>query len=251
MNRNLPAWLLLLTLASFACEKEAVEAVRLDYGYEFYPLAIGHTWTYEADSVIYDPVPGGTLIDTVHFFIRETITDTLRDNAGELNYRILYSEKRMEEAPWTPVNVYTAQLQQTRALRSEQNLTFIKLVFPITVGDRWEGNAFVDPLTVIRVAEEPIAVFKDWSGHRLLDRLDVYSLEGTDYSDVIEVELTNADNGFELRKGKEFYAKNVGLIYQELMILNTQCSPAACGGDPWTSKAEEGFILRKKLISFQ
>jgi hypothetical protein len=250
MNKYLSILLLSIMFGGSACEKATVETIELEYGYEFYPLAIGHTWTYEADSVIYDPIPGGTLIDTIHFFIQETITDTLRDNTGELNYRILYSEKRAGE-DWEPVNVYTAQLQKSRALRTEQNFTFIKLVFPISIGDEWEGNAFVDPQTVIRVAEEPIAVFKDWSGHRLLQRLETYPLQGTDYVDVIEVELTNADNGFELRKGKELYAGNIGLIYQELMILNTQCSPAVCGDDPWTSKAEEGFILRKRLLSFQ
>ncbi len=250
MNRSILFLLLLTALGVLSCEKETVETVEIDYGYEFFPLAIGHTWTYEADSIIYDPIPGGTFIDTVHFFIQETITDTLRDNEGDLIYRILYSEKK-GAAPWKPLNVYTAKLEKTRVLRSEQNFTFIKLVFPITVGDQWEGNAFVDPQTEIRVAEEPIAIFKDWSGYELRQRLDVYSMEGTEYSDVLEVELTDADNGFELRSGKEFYAKDIGLIYQELMILDTQCSLAACGDTPWTVKAEKGFILRKKLQSFQ
>lgn len=250
MNRSVSLLFLLAVMAAFSCEKNTVETVEIDYGYEFFPLGIGHTWTYEADSIIYDPAPGGTFVDTIHFFIQERITDTLRDNEGALIYRILYSEKQ-GEGPWSPVNVYTAKLEKTRVLRSEQNFTFIKLVFPLTVGDRWEGNAFVDPQTIIRVAEEPIAVFKDWSGYELLQRLDTYSIGDTDYSDVIEVELSDADNGFELRKGKEFYAKGVGLLYQELMILDTQCSLAACGSVEWTSKAERGFILRKKLLSFQ
>lgn len=255
MNKNILFFLLAFLAIFTACEKEAIESVELDYGYEFFPLAIGHTWTYEADSIIYNPVPGGIDVDTIPFFIRETIMDTLRDNEGDLIYRILYSEKKGEDS-WTIRNTYTAKSEKTRAIRNERNLTYIKLVFPITVGKQWDGNAFIDPQTIIKVADEPLRMFKDWTGYSVLQRLEDFSLEGDLFEEVIEVELSDSDNGFELRKGKEYYARGIGLIYQELMILDTQCriccsDQVACLSLDWTTRAERGFILRKKLMSFQ
>ena len=45
----------------------------------------------------------------------------------------------------------------------------------------------------------------------------------------------------------EKYAKDIGLIYKEMWILDTQKSESAA---PWEVKAEEGFILKKSLVSF-
>ena len=63
----------------------------MNFGYEFFPQAIGHTWTYEADSIVYDPVLGGIAVDTIQFFIQETILKNLsRDiQMRNLNWPIL------------------------------------------------------------------------------------------------------------------------------------------------------------------
>ena len=42
--------------------------------------------------------------------------------------------------------------------------------------------------------------------------------------------------------------KNVGLIFKEMKILDTQCI-IDCEGQPWEQKAEKGFILRMEIIS--
>jgi hypothetical protein len=256
MKRYLLILLAVLPLLLVSCQKEEVEKINLEFGYEYFPLDIGNTWIYEADSIIYDPAVSTINIDTIHYFIRETITDTLRDNTGQLLYRIQYSERKKDQA-WEPTFVYTSSIETTRAIRVENNLKFIKLVFPISVGEIWEGNAFIDPQTIVSVAGEPVQMFKDWTGYTLVQRLDRFSLQNTDYQNVIEVELSDSDNSIELRKAKEYYAENIGLIYQELMILDTQCRACCnfdrieCNNKAWTSRAERGFILRKKLLSFE
>ncbi len=242
---------LFLFFAAFlfwACEKSEVEDLQLDYGYEFFPLEIGRSWVYQADSVIFDPAPNGTRIDTVSFQIRETITDTFSNEMGGLTYRILYEERRAGQ-DWASKYVFSAERESTRAFREENNFRFIPLVFPVKENSRWQGNALIDPFTVVRVAGEPIEIFKGWEDYVLVRRVADLTVNGVDYEDVIEVEVVNYENLLEIRKVNAFYARNVGLIQRNMNIMNTQCT--ACVGQPWAEKAEEGFVLNKKLISFE
>ena len=60
---------------------------------------------------------------------------------------------------------------------------------------------------------------------------------------------SNSENVIELRFAKEQYAKNIGLIAKEYLILDTQCIED-CIGMTWEEKAEQGFILRMKMIDY-
>lgn len=243
-----------------SCQKNEIEDINTDFEYEFFPLAIGHQWLYQADSIVFDPVVGGIQLDTATFLIRETITDTLRDNTGRLLYRIQYAEKRGDD-PWMTKFVYTARRESTRAVRNENNLHYIKMVFPITEGSAWEGNAFIDEKTIINVAGEPIELFKGWDEYRVLNRHESHTVNGKVYDDVLEIEQVNYETLLELRKSREYYAKNIGLIDKEMEIFDTQCRVCCtengnvnfgrCTGVEWSQKAEKGFILRKKLLSFR
>ncbi len=241
--------LLLALGGTLSCEKNEIEDLEIDYGYAYFPLEIGHRWTYEADSVIFDPVPGGIRIDTISFQIRETITDTFSNNEGGLTYRILY-EERKEGASWTPLYIFSAEREATRAIREENNFRLIPLVFPVKEKKSWEADALVNPRAIIRVAGEPIELFKGWQRSSILQRLDNYSIGGVEYKDVIEVELANNENELELRKVTAFYARDIGLIHYQMSILNTQCI-LQCQGLQWAEKAEEGFVLEKKMIAFE
>ncbi|MBK9490095.1 MAG: hypothetical protein IPO07_15970 [Haliscomenobacter sp.] len=49
-----------------------------------------------------------------------------------------------------------------------------------------------------------------------------------------------------MRRGTERYAADVGLVYRELSVLNTQC--LMCQGQAWEKKAQSGFILKMRRI---
>jgi hypothetical protein len=55
------------------------------------------------------------------------------------------------------------------------------------------------------------------------------------------------ENTIERRYALEKYARGVGLIYKEYEILDSQCSTCT---EPWSEKAEKGFILKQTLIEY-
>jgi hypothetical protein len=59
----------------------------------------------------------------------------------------------------------------------------------------------------------------------------------------------------EWRSSQVRYAKNVGVVWREQFILDSQyCNrvppPADCATRPWLEKAERGYVLRQVLTEY-
>ena len=244
--------LLILTLGIWSCENQK-EEVPIEYGYEYFPLEIGQTSFYQLDSIIFDPATFGTRIDTFSWQLREQIVDTLRDGSGELLYVIERAQRKSDSLSWNLDAVWTASRTETQAFRTEDNLRFMKMSFPLEEGSTWNGNIFIDESLVISVAGETIELFKGWE-NRILTLNENLNLGDLNFEEVCTIELADNENLIEYRYGIEQYAKGIGLIYKELWVLDTQCQVccnsdfASCETLAWQEKAEAGFILRQQLI---
>ncbi|MCB0705168.1 MAG: hypothetical protein KDC34_07650 [Saprospiraceae bacterium] len=244
MGKFLSISLLLLALSAFqACTKPAVAP---DLGYDYFPLEIGSSRIYQVDSVIYDP-NGQIRIDTVSFQLKESIADSYQDDTGLNWFRIERFERETDQDPWQFHSISAASRDETRAFRKENNLQFISFVFPQDIFAKWESTVFIDPLQEVVVAGEPLEMFKYWeSGFRSIDA--PYTLGTQTYPSTCEVFHAEFENLIELRRVREVYAKDTGLIYRELYILDTQIID---GTIPWEIKGEKGFILRQSLIAIE
>lgn len=259
MSVRLAFFFLIVLPALFsACRDNQVEDITPDPGYDYFPLEVGRMWEYEVDSIIYDPSATGTNVDSFRTYVREQITDTLLDGAGNVLYRAERYSRRSDTLPWRAEKVFTLSREGRRAFRTEDNLRFIKLVFPAGVGKSWDGNAFFDPGLEVLVAGESIQMFNFWD-YRILEREAAATVGGLRFEDVLLVQNANNDgNIIERRYAVERYARGVGLIFREMDILRTDCQ-VCCNGDlggacqslPWEEKAEKGFSLRQRLVRYQ
>ena len=202
---------------------------------------------YQVDSVIYDITQSGTEQIFSTAFIKEEIVETFTDNTGRQVYRIERYYRQDETNPWEIKDVWTAGVRNNQAERTEENLRFIKMVFPLREGTIWNGNLFIDETTIIPIAGESLEVYKNWE-YEVIGVGVPDEIRGIVYDEVATMTQANNENLIEYRYSLEKYAKNIGLIYKEMKILDTQCIDA-CEGQPWEDKAEKGFILRQFLIS--
>ncbi|MBK8705391.1 MAG: hypothetical protein IPN33_18700 [Saprospiraceae bacterium] len=243
-------------LCGMACQSREVEELSIDQGYDYQPLSVGRWWIYEVDSLVYDPAPSGTLIDSVFFQLREEVADTFRDNNGALAYRIVRSERSNASAPWQVKSVYALTPGEQRLIRTDNNLNFIAMVFPVAAFTQWDGNAFIDDNLIIPIAGEPMALFKGWN-YRYTTVDEPLNLSDLYFPKVATLVLADNENLIERRYAQEQYARGVGLVYRELQLLDTQCNVccngnfASCESLPWEDKGETGFILRQRLIAYQ
>lgn len=232
--------LLFMGLVLCAC-KEEVAAPTLQFRYEYFPLIIGQERLYVVDSILFDPLGNRVKIDTTTTYIREIVVDTFRNVQRELEYRIERYERSVSNAPWVLRKVVSELRTAQQAQRFEDNFRLVKMVFPPLPTQSWNPLIFVDPSSKVDVKGEPLELFKGWEAKILnIDQ------NWNQYPRTLEIQFSDYENAIELRRGTERYAANLGLVYRELRVLNTQCLP--CQGQAWEKKAQAGFILKMRRL---
>ncbi len=253
MLRNISIFTLIIFIVITACKKVS-DPFQVEKELDYYPLEVGNYIVYEVDSIIYNPT-GIKVVDTTKTFFREEIVDTLQDNEGNTLFKIEKFEKKDWNSEWAVSKVLSASVIDNQAFRTEDNLKFMPLVFPLRENKSWNGNVFFDPLQTVVIAGETLEMFKDWSSHRMRDIGEPESIGNLNFDEVLTVNASNStSNKIEFRSWQEKYAKGIGLVYKEVWVLDTQCE-GCCNGDfitcdllPWEEKAEKGFILRQWIL---
>lgn len=247
---------LLLCLLLLACHRrEIVPPPPFDTAqWAYFPLEIGQYAVYQVDSVVFDFAPNGDILrDSSRTWVKEIVVDTLRDQTGDLYFRVERYEKNDPAAPWAIRHVWTANRNETQAIRVENNLRFLKLVFPMDRRSAWDGNLWIDDMREIEIAGERMRPFSNWAYE--VDSIDIQALVGQ-FSFDSTLLVTEADdtNLIERRFSRARYAKHVGLVWREQWILDSQyCAaptPPDCETRPWEQKAEKGYILRQTILEF-
>jgi len=210
---------------------------------DYYPLEPGKYWIYTVDSIIFD-LNAPKRVDTSLHWVKEVVADTFLDLTGRPWYRIERYERTNGTLPWTIKQVVAATISGGQALRLENDLTFIKLLFPITPFATWDGNKLFDPATTVNVRGETIEMFKGWE-YRVTDAGIPDTIGGNIYPEVAVIRQADSENLVEKRFSEERYARGVGLVSRELQILDTQQIDET---RPWEEKAEKGFILHQRLV---
>ncbi len=215
-----------------------------DSGKQYFPLEIGNTWVYSVDSIVYDN--RGVDIDTSHSIIKEVVVDSFIDGEGDTNYTI--SRFKKENNSWVKIKDWYGLVKDKHAIRIEENLRFIRMTFPVRKNIYWDGNSFIDSENlIVKIAGEPIKMYDNWRyGYVQVDTS--VTVNDIKYNSVHTVLECDTENRLNRRFSQAKYAKNVGLIYRKMIILDTQNSSNT---EPWEEKAEQGFILEQSLLSFK
>lgn len=243
-----------------SCKNEFEEFTAIDTSY--YPLITGTYIDYELDSILYDINHQG---DTFRHYIREEIESVGFDNSGDAYHRIKRYERPDTLSNWSLKNVWVVQCVNNQIHRVERNLRSINLSFPVEMDKTWDGLVFLRRDTLIPYTyknvngevtpKESINQFKDWEEFRYI-LVDVpQSFNGLNFTETATILQVDKTDYIERRYSAEVYAKNVGLVYKEMQILDTQCSQYPngildCIDTPWIEKAERGYILKQTVIAY-
>ncbi|MCF8237071.1 MAG: hypothetical protein K9I85_02865 [Saprospiraceae bacterium] len=241
--------LLWLSLVMWQCTADPLfPPVEAESGEDYLPLSFGRSWTYQIDSVIYDPLGSAQPVDTVSTYLQEVITDTFSTTAG-LTFVMNQYTQTDTTLPWIYLKTIGISREQDRLLWNEENRILIKFLYPLYTGLSWDGTAFFDPYLQVPIYGELMQPFKSWS-FKILGKQEQHQVGSHDWDQVLRIQQADDENLIERRFSQEWYQKNVGLVYKRMYILDTQCGgePALCAGIPWEEKAEKGYILTQTLL---
>lgn len=229
--------------------KSTFEDYQPEMGYDYFPLQIGKYRTYVVDSILYD-IGDNNMIDTTHSrtFVKHVVADTIIDNLGRSGFKIERYERLNDTLSWEIKDIWTAIQTEEKAEWIEENLRFIKMVFPLKEGTEWDGNKFIDISTIVPIAGESVEVFKSWD-YEILSVDETEQIGNFTFENISTISQANSENLIEIRYSQEKYAKEIGLVYREMQILDTQCI-TECIGLSWEDKAEKGYILRQQILDY-
>jgi hypothetical protein len=230
-------------LAFAGCKKKENTNFTVNYQYNYYPIDSGHYIIYNVDSVnfSYDNGSGHYYRDTNSYQMQAYFGDTIHDLLDSVNFRIYYSTRSNGSLSWGPPYETYGLRTKTNLQVVENDLRFIKLIFPPQLNQSWLGNIYIgndpgDP-------NDPYAVFQGWNYN--FENIDTtVIIAGQTYNNAIVVSEVNSVNYVTKVVRTEIYAPNVGMIYQEWESLAKQNVITA-----WDTGAESGFSIHMWAIA--
>lgn len=208
--------ILILTGLS-SCKKETIPADDVSLGQEYFPTSLGHFIEYQVDSFLYNDF--AKRIDTFRYELRDVIVDTFTDNENRLSQLITRYKRKDATQPWVAEMDYYMTKTPYRVEVVEDNLRFIKMVFPVKENVKWYGNAYISANS-----NSELTWLEQW--YYKYDRISLPFTNGLlIFNDAVVVNQNdyvqgNPDvdpNNYASKIfAKEAYAKNIGMVYREI-----------------------------------
>ncbi len=238
-----PLLLFFFCCTIMACKKETIGLDTFDRGLDYYPVSAGKYITYAYDSVVYD----NKGVDKYYLkgYIKEEIAEKISEIDGETKYKLIKYWKRKDVDNWVLTDVESIAKSNTKIIKTEENLPFIKLVFPNNNNVSWNGNALFDDNIEVKIYGEPIKIYRFWN-YKIANKGSQVNINGLIYNEVLDViQIDDSKSNRERRYSKETFAKGIGMVKKEMKIYDTQ-NPQT--GKPWEEYAEKGYSLVQTII---
>ncbi|TVQ14186.1 MAG: hypothetical protein EA361_08320 [Bacteroidetes bacterium] len=202
-------FILMMGLLMTSCETSEGEPVYI--GYEYFGQTEGKWLVYEVDSTVYDDFLGEVF--HYQYQVKEVNAGFLDTLTGNDKMRLERFFRNNDQDPWQIKNVWTSQLTKDKALRTEENITYVKLSFPLWInpeiagrGNQWDGNVYnVKPSQdyIIKYLHEPMQL-----GTLVFD--STLRVLQKDFKTLIGEELQY-----------EIYSTHIGMIRKKYIDLST------------------------------
>ena len=202
-------------------------------GSNYYPLAIGRYAVYEVEDIRYSLRDGA---DTTRYQLREQVADSLVGAGGEIIYILERYAKNQPEDRWQLDSVWTVRRNEQRVVVVENNVPFVKLVFPFQEDLQWDGNRLNSRPALTYALNLTDSTLRQEIGAAWDSLLD-------DSRTVVQRQLETLVNDSVL---VETYAPAAGLIYKKTRILQ-YCADEDCIGQ---QQIESGRLYRQTLIDY-
>jgi len=193
----------ILSFFILSCRNNSEEVVLT--GKEYYPIRLGESKIYIADTFIYDDFTGKTYKRSLEF--KEEITDKLIDNAGDTFYRVELSTYNFVKLKWEIFKVIQRKLVGNYAIETIDNTAELKLLLPIS-NYKTKGSSYAWNINMLNKNDAErikyTTVFKNFTKGTL------------NYNDCVTIGLVNNETGLVNNYREEVYAKNIGLVYRHI-----------------------------------
>ncbi|MBW6478603.1 MAG: hypothetical protein K0B37_04175 [Bacteroidales bacterium] len=209
-----------MVFSIYSCETSEGEPAYL--GTEYFGHAPGKWVIYNVDSTVYDDFLGEVF--HYNYQVMEVNAGFYNDSEGDESMRLERFWRPGENDSWRIKNVWSSRILRSKALKTEENITYIKLAFPLrsgqgVAGSSWDGNAFNN---------KPEQIYRLLSLHETLE-LGGHNFDST--ARVMQKDFVTLI-GEELQY--EIFARNIGMIYKRYVDLSKEVDGTIVRGVDYT-----------------
>jgi hypothetical protein len=224
-------YFLLLSVAFLltTCNTDDANLDLVPSGTDYFPLTIGSFVSYnikETNYFLNDPRKTEN-----NYQLKEVIKEVYTDLAKNTSYRIERYKRANGRDNWVLWNVWTARIDFQAAIRTEENVPYIKLVFPFEKSKKWNGNS----LNTNNPDE-----------YEMQNLGKTYSFANKNFTETVTVVQSNDSSlvGKDIRT--EVFAKGIGMIYKKYEVL-IYCQSENCRGK---AEIERGNVLEMSIFDY-
>lgn len=198
MNTKITCLFLLLAVIVGSCKDDDNPTSPSGLIYSYFPTNTGHEVIYDVSLITKNAFDGSE--DTSIYQIKEVIEATFLDDEGRPSQRLERFRRDNPNDAWVISDVWTSTRTNTKAEKKEENVTYVKMVFPINYTVEWNGNSLN--------TEEPLEYSFD-----NIHQPDF--IGGINFDSTLTVNQQNDKFHNDIFYKIEKFAPGVGLIYKE------------------------------------
>lgn len=219
-----------------SCKKDK-ENITVDTGKDYFPVKISGYIVYDVDSTVYNEI---THIPTTYKYrLKEIITQSFTNDENTVSYRLeryikwYDSTKSYDQIPWQIRNVWTVIPYANSIEKTEENIRYVKLIFPVKQGNQWNGNA------KNTLGEKKYT-------YEYIDNTE--NINNINFEKVLKVKQYEFRSLIQYQYEAEKYAKGIGLVYKEITNLESQ---SINPNIPVENRAEKGYVFKMKVVEWK
>lgn len=230
-----------LSTTMVSCTKDSEDISEISQGHKYGAYEIGKYILYNVDSTYWDDFLKIDIHESCQ--LRYGVVDTFRDDQGRLSFVVDILYRKNSQQPFVPADVVYATPTSGGLEFSQKNLKFLKLVFPVTEGKSWNGNA------MIPLGDEDYVEYDNNKWNYTYVNADKPFDPGNNlYEHTVTVnQIDDALNDPDVDStvyayrnySQEIYAYNVGMVYKERIYWVYQPTIGARKGYEVIMKAVE------------
>ncbi len=205
------------------CKKNNIE---IDIGYDYVPIETGMTHVYQVRDIFHDEalVPAN---DTNYYQIKTVIGDFLINDANDTVYEFRRFFRTDDSQPWIIQDLWTIENTDNRILLVEENRKLIDFVFPPSLNQIWDANAFNN-------LEAKTSRFTRVNA--------TFNMNDFSFDSACVVSHQNFSSFVDYNQEYDVFAKGVGKVYSQLKELTIDNFD--------TLDIKKGIEIEYKLISY-
>jgi len=127
-----------ILLSIYSCKPDE-PGTPSDVGHDYFPAEVTRWMHYDVDSTVWDDFTGSVYQYSSQ--ILEITESTFFTSDGEMQYRLERYYRKDDTSQWVIKDVWQFSKTPFSVQRSEENVRFTKLSFPIKANNTWDGNA--------------------------------------------------------------------------------------------------------------